>query len=104
MKESGVKLTGDPNSVDQCEVCKAAKAKRLPVKDKAENRAKEPLEIIHTDINVLPLESIRGSRYMLVTSDDFSRYVDVDFLAKKSQATQSLRNGLNSGRINSTGA
>jgi hypothetical protein len=91
MKLSGVKLTGDPSTVQECDVCKIAKAKRLPVNEKAEHRASKPLECVHTDICVLRLESIRGSRYMLVTSNDYSRYVDVDYLKKKSQAPSSLR-------------
>ena len=50
-----------------------------------ENRATSILGIIHPDINsLMPITYMNRSRYLLTFIDDFSRYIWVFFLKKKS--------------------
>ena len=46
-------------------------------------KAKEPLELIHSDVfGPIKQASISGSKYMVTFIDDFSRYVWVFFMKK----------------------
>lgn len=70
-----------------CEECVLSKHVRTPFQKKAEYWAKQPLELIHTDIcgPITPV-SFSGRRYFISFIDDFSRKTWVYFLKEKSEA------------------
>ena len=52
----------------------------------------KPLELLHIDLcGPSEIESIGGSKYILVIVDDFSRFTWVFFLKQKSEATPKLK-------------
>ena len=67
-----------------CEGCQYGKAHRLPYEE-SKFKAKEPLELIHSDVfGPVKQPSIGENRYMVTFIDDFSRYVWVYFMKNKS--------------------
>eukprot|EP00794_Sanderia_malayensis_P014530 gene14530-biopygen11634 len=43
------------------------------------------LELIHSDVGIVNIDSVGGSRYYVTFTDDFSRYTVIYFLKKKSE-------------------
>ncbi|CAL9014755.1 unnamed protein product [Prunus brigantina] len=67
-----------------CAGCQYGKAHQLPYEG-SKFKAKEPLELIHSDVfGPVKQPSISGMRYMVTFIDDFSRYVWVFFMKEKS--------------------
>ncbi|KAE8704364.1 PLAC8 family protein [Hibiscus syriacus] len=67
-----------------CAGCQYGKAYQLPY-DESKFKAKEPLELVHSDVfGPVKQQSISGMRYMVTFIDDFSRYVWVFFMKEKS--------------------
>ena len=67
-----------------CEGCQYGKAHQLPYEE-SKFKAKEPLELVHSDVfGPIKQPSIGGMRYMVTFIDDFSRYVWVFFMKEKS--------------------
>ncbi|KAE8673149.1 hypothetical protein F3Y22_tig00111810pilonHSYRG00151 [Hibiscus syriacus] len=67
-----------------CGGCQYGKAHQLPY-DESKFKAKEPLELVHSDVfGPVKQQSISGMRYMVTFIDDFSRYVWVFFMKEKS--------------------
>ncbi|KAH9670375.1 retrovirus-related pol polyprotein from transposon TNT 1-94-like protein [Citrus sinensis] len=67
-----------------CAGCEYGKAHQLPYEE-LKFRAKEPLELVHSDVfGLVKQPSISGMRYMVTFIDDFSRYVWVFFMKEKS--------------------
>ncbi|KAE8660144.1 hypothetical protein F3Y22_tig00116958pilonHSYRG00159 [Hibiscus syriacus] len=67
-----------------CAGCQYGKAHQLPY-DESKFKAKEPLELVHSDVfGLVKQQSISGMRYMVTFIDDFSRYVWVFFMNEKS--------------------
>jgi transposase InsO family protein len=65
--------------------CQYGKAHQLPYQE-SKFRAKEPLELVHSDVfGRVKQSSIKGMRYMVTFIDDFSRYVWVFFMKEKSE-------------------
>ena len=81
---NGLATKGSDDKV-ACDGCLMRKQCRESFPKRSENRAKDVLEIIHSDV-CGPMEnvSIGGSRYFLTFTDDFSRYTFVYFLKNKS--------------------
>lgn len=72
-----------PSSAKICEGCAHAKSHRLPFPKTAENRAKQVLERVHSDLcGPLP-PSLIGSRYIVTFIDDASRYAHLYFVEHK---------------------
>ena len=70
-----------------CEECVLSKHARTSFQKKAEFWAKQPLELIHTDIcGLITPESFSGKRYFISFIDDYSRKTWVYFLKEKSEA------------------
>ncbi|KAL0405347.1 UNVERIFIED_CONTAM: Retrovirus-related Pol polyprotein from transposon RE2 [Sesamum latifolium] len=68
-----------------CAGCQYGKAHQLPY-EKSNFRAKEPLELIHSDVfGPVRQASIGGMKYMVTFIYDFSRYVWVYFMKNKSE-------------------
>jgi len=63
--------------------CQYGKAHQLPY-DESKFKAKEPLELVHSDVfRPVKQQSIGSMRYMMTFIDDFSRYVWVFFMKEK---------------------
>jgi len=73
-------------NLDKCEDCRIAKMKRNP-HNKTPPRAKEILEVIHSDI-IGPINtSYTGKRFILTILDEVSRKSWVFIMKSKSEAT-----------------
>ncbi|KAE8687090.1 Beta-galactosidase 15 [Hibiscus syriacus] len=67
------------------------KAHQLPYDD-SKFKAKEPLELVHSDVfGPVKQQSISGMRYMVTFIDDFSRYVWVFFMKEKSDTFSNFK-------------
>lgn len=95
MKKTIPGMEFDDNSEQQiknCEVCARAKSKRLPFKT-SETRSTEILQLLHSDVmGPMQTKSIGHAKYLLTIIDDYSRYVFVFFLKKKSEVIEQFRN------------
>lgn len=79
----GVKAFKNKDSII-CECCQKGKQSRLPFPTEG-SRAKQPLELIHSDVcGPLEMKSLGGARYFLTFTDDYTRKVFVYFLTNKS--------------------
>lgn len=57
------------------------------------SRSKFLLEIIHTDLcGPMRTQSLRGSKYFMTFTDDFSRWCQISFLKYKSDALEAFKN------------
>lgn len=71
---------------EQCIACLQGKQTRKPFKRIQSSRARNLLEIIHSDLcGPMPDYSWSGKRYILTFIDDFSRKVHAYFLASKNE-------------------
>lgn len=71
--------------MDQCEACVFGKQLRTPFPSGKSWRARQRLELIHTDLcGPMQVESLGRSRSFLVFIDDFSQMTWVYFLKNKS--------------------
>ena len=74
-----------------CAGCQYGKAHQLPYKE-SKFKAKEPLELIHSDVfGPIKQASIGGMKYMVTFIDDFSRYVWVYFMKEKSETLSKFK-------------
>lgn len=77
--------------------CREPKPRRAPIqtgqsKEGEHHRTISPLELLHTDIcGPLSVNSLRGSRYILTITDDFSRFTWLFFLKHKSETLSKFR-------------
>jgi hypothetical protein len=97
LKELSIKkmVNGLPsiNQPDQlCEGCLVGKQHRESFPKESMSRAKQPLELIHSDI-CGPIEpaSLGENRYFLLFIDDYSRKTWVYFLKQKSEALSTFK-------------
>ena len=68
-----------------CESCLKGKQHRSPFPNNSNSRAKEPLELVHTDVcGKLNEKSLSGSEYFLTFVDDYTRYIWVYVMRNKS--------------------
>lgn len=71
-----------------CEACVMGKQHRLPF-PKSESKAEKVGESVHTDVcGRMHEPSFGGSRYFLLSKDDFSHYRTVYFMKQKSEVPQ----------------
>src|SRR4051812_18844169 len=79
-------------SLERCEACLMGKMAKTPFSGMME-RATDLLEIIHTDVcGPMSVSSRGGYRYILIFTDDLSRYGYIYFMKHKSETSRSLRN------------
>jgi Reverse transcriptase (RNA-dependent DNA polymerase)/gag-polypeptide of LTR copia-type/Integrase core domain/GAG-pre-integrase domain len=77
---------GAEDTHHDCEACILGKAHKIPFPTEGGTRATKPLELIHSDVwGPAPVNSIGGKRYFVSFIDDFSRYVHIFLLEKKSE-------------------
>ena len=71
-----------------CDSCLAEKQRRLPFPKASKYRAKDALELIHGDLYgpITPATN-GGRRYFLLLMDDCSRYIWLQLLTSKDEAT-----------------
>ena len=74
-----------------CEICPLGNSK-VPSLNQARTRATQPCELVHVDLwGPSPVRSLTGNKYLIVFTDDFSRYSAIYALSKKSAAVNALR-------------
>ena len=90
-------MTVSKDSLDQqCEACALGKMYRVPFQKGSSNRATRPLELIHSDVcGLMNVPSIRGSKYMLTFTEDFTRYITVYFITSKSEVLSKFKEFVN---------
>ena len=75
-----------------CAACEMSKQGRRSHPTRINTKIVEALELLHIDLcGPSAIESIGGSKYILVIVDDFSRFTWVFFLKQKSDATPKLK-------------
>ena len=88
---SGMKIR-DPHSTLDCYTCAAGKMTHAPVPKKRENRAQQPLELVHCDLaGPISPSSSTGKRFAICFTDDFSGVKFAYFLTDKSSASAALQ-------------
>ncbi|GJR08472.1 retrovirus-related pol polyprotein from transposon TNT 1-94 [Tanacetum coccineum] len=86
----GLDQIDHPNQV--CEVCLLGKHARSSFPKEAKSRAKEPLQLIHTDLcGPITPPSHGKNLYFMLFIDDYSRKTWVYFLKEKFQAFEALK-------------
>lgn len=73
-----------------CDTCLRAKAKQSPYRT-SPNRAKEVLELVHTDICSMPHVGLKGEKYFILFVDDYSKLMKVYPIKSKSEAPDRLK-------------
>ena len=74
----------------KCDACEMAKHTRHSFSNHVEHRAKEPLELVHTDVVTVEQESLGGARYAVLFSDVKTRHRVVRFMRHKSEVLASF--------------
>lgn len=86
----GVNLEKNESKLE-CEICIRGKMTRTPF-PKRSDRKTEILDIIHSDIcGPMRIESKSGAKYFMTFIDDNSRWCEVRFLKKKSDAFEAFK-------------
>jgi hypothetical protein len=76
-------------SVQPCDGCLAGKQHRHPFSTEEAERAKQTLQLIHTDLcGPMQTPSLNHALYFVTFIDDFSRYTSVYFLQSKDQCLE----------------
>jgi transposase InsO family protein len=85
----GLKLHARSPSDCICEACILGKMSRRPFsKESGQRPVTRPLELIHTDVvGPMPTQSRKGFRYLIMLTDDATRYTYIYFLRQKSEVT-----------------
>nr|GEZ52348.1 retrovirus-related Pol polyprotein from transposon TNT 1-94 [Tanacetum cinerariifolium] len=74
-----------------CSSCELGKAKRKSFQTKTTPSSKRRLHLLHIDLcGPMRVESINGSKYVLVIVDDYSRYTWTHFLRSKNETPEVL--------------
>ena len=81
----GVKIV-ECRCLTNCEPCIRGKMSRLPFPAQSKNKAKEILDLVHTDV-CGPMQTITpgGRRYFVTFIDDFSKFCYIYLLKRKSE-------------------
>ena len=65
-----------------CEGCEKGKSKRLPF-PASKSRATRPLDLVHSDLDEMPVLSMGGYKYTTTYLDDYSSFGVMFYLKKK---------------------
>ena len=91
LHDDGLLESLDYESVDACEPCLMGKMTKTPFSGTME-RAKDLLEIIHTDVcSPMSVEARGGYRYFLTFTDDLSRYGYIYLMKHKSETFEKFK-------------
>src|SRR6056297_4036939 len=87
--------TGVPKGIKKpgvCGTCERAKRTKMSFSAKSRERAKEPLELVHTDVlGPIEVESLGGARYAIGFTDDYTRWRVVYPMKHKSESFDCLK-------------
>lgn len=76
----------------ECEICIRGKMTDTPFPATSENRSKELLKIIHSNLcGPMRVESKGGAKYFVTFIDDYSKWCEVRFLRNKSDAFNAFK-------------
>ena len=95
IKHLGKNTEGGPHQTTDaplgaCEGCEKGKSKRLPFPTSI-SRAKQPLDLVHSDLDEMPVLSIGGYKYTATNLDDYSSFGVMFYLKKKSDEFTALK-------------
>jgi transposase InsO family protein len=77
---------------NKCDGCTKGKSHRVPIRKHHHIKAKRRLELVHTDVmGPFPVNSRGGARYLVTFVDDYSGYVWVEFLERKSEVFDKIK-------------
>ena len=75
-----------------CESCAKANSRNIPPPGITDKRSDKPYELVHTDLaGPFSVQSLGGKSYYMTFIDDYSRFAEIRFLSKKSEAVQALK-------------
>ena len=78
--------------VSDCEGCALGKQSRLPFPKSSSSKTSDVLELVHSDVcGPMSVPSVGGSLYFITFIDDFSKYVWVHVIKKKSDALEKFK-------------
>lgn len=84
---TGISIQKSTTDSLPCDGCVRGKAHRTPIPKTTSSRSTKLLELIHSDVNgPLEIPSLGGSRYFITFVDDFSRWIVVHTMKKKSDS------------------
>eukprot|EP00794_Sanderia_malayensis_P006404 gene6404-biopygen4733 len=78
-------------SIHSCEICAKGKQRCEPFPKKSQSQTTQLLELVHSDVGIVNVNSVGGSRYYVTFIGDFSRYTVVHFLKKKSEVLDKFK-------------
>ena len=81
---NGLQFSSKDKATSICEGCAKGKQSREAFLKKSQNKATQLMELIHSDVGVVNVDSVGGSWYYMTFIDDFSSYTFVYFLKSKS--------------------
>ena len=87
----GFKVDHQNSPMPDCEACVQAKQMLAPFLKHAENCARNPGELTHTDLWESRSIGHGGFKYFISFMDDCSRHVTINFLQTKDQAAEKLK-------------
>ncbi|KAJ1530258.1 hypothetical protein ONE63_005180 [Megalurothrips usitatus] len=76
---------------EKCDVCEKGKATKLGFPQTSDRQSCHPLDLIHTDVMGKLTNSLGGSKYVITFIGDYSRFVRVYYLKKKSEAFKAFK-------------
>ena len=75
-----------------CETCARSNAKNINSAPVHKKTSSKPYDIVHTDLaSPFSVQSLDGTNYYMTLIDDHTRYVEIYFLKKKSEAIDHLK-------------
>ena len=89
IKHLGKNMEGGPNQTTKvpdgaCEGCEKEKSKRLPFPS-SRSRVSKPLDLVHSDLDKMPVLSIGGYKYTAIYLDDHSSFGVMFYLKHKNK-------------------
>ena len=89
IKHLGKNTEGGPHQTTEapygaCEGCKKGKSKRLPFPS-SRSRASRPLDLVHSDLDEMPVLSIGGYKYTATYLDNHSSFGVIFYLKHKNK-------------------
>lgn len=89
---NGVSLSRHNNRNLDCVACLLGKQTREPFERNKVTRAKDVLDLVHSDVcGAMNIESFGGKRYFITFIDDYSRKTYVYFLKQKSETFEIIK-------------
>lgn len=93
---NGMSVDSNQDFDRNCEGCIMGKHHRQPFPKKAESSTTHMLELIHSDVcGPMNINSVGGSKYFITFTDDFTRFVTVYMMKRKSEALEKFKEYVN---------